>query len=1138
MATITINGELRHDETLDLQDSDVDLINLPTEFSDRLFDPISEGGLALDSTFADDNGVGESPDDFITVTGTSGDPNLSFSVTDGTDSELFTLDPLDPLDPDGPRESIYLFADPDNPNIVYGIDTDDGFDPVTGNLLGGDIILALYLEPAADGLTAKVWSVLFEPLFHGDPTDPDDTETLQGLGVSASSELSFPFDDVKAGNFYYIMLGDPEAAVLISSSDPDNVTTNTSQGGIGATVGLGSQMAGEDNTFVLTYVTGANSAHLNSPSPPNKHWGEESHIAEALPSAGQDGGADTLEGTGGSISISQGQGGEPASLVLAAYDTDLETGSTGGDDDYSDGLNDDDPVAITSVTIVDAGGSVTASASEILDEFGEGTGTWLVTNLEAGDVIQYTTDGDHNRVTVSYNGDNPDADGAFDIGGVSLNQSTSDTFGLTNIFFDDDGPTEGPPVAPPMLVLDETRPVDEDSDDGSAPAGLASTRVQVFDPENPSGDFGTDGGGTVSYALQLESNSSEPIGSGMYALDATDTDDVAIDGDGIGKGEEITLSQEVSTGDIVGTSSAGEHFRISIDGDGKLTFSQSINVWHGDTADHDDTATLTAAGTITAVETVTDAEGDSVSTTRDFSDGVFKIQDDGPSAAVDPAAEVGMAIVDESPEGTDPGGDNDPAGVASDSFSVADNFATGVDYGTDGPGSVSYALALSADGVGSGLFALEPGDTSDTDTDGIGQGEEITLSQSGDTITGSVGGTDYFTIAINPGTGVVTFTQINNIWHGDTADHDDTETLTVDGEGEFLKVVQTVTDADGDTATAELDLSAGVFKIQDDGPSIDGLDGGTVAFEANATTGDTGFLDYGTDGAGSLVFTSYTESVDGGAALGTITGSPTNGDTVITYSNEEHGDLFQVTLDGDEPDGYTFEVLQDAPQIINEIDFSSVKAQGPKEQLTVENITFDGGFFSDGGDGWQFEDIYNNIEHFIGSNTDDVNPNNGGGIGIGDGNIQRLETLCIDVTGSEADISGVRFVLDGVGGGVPGSLDVWWVAVDDNGDIVATGSETTEDINASKSVELADGTITNGEFVFIEPEVTFDQIYVAIDPTDIDGNDKVRINNIATLEQLPIDDLSFDFEVKATDADGDMATGTFTVVVDGDGIIG
>ena len=50
------------------------------------------------------------------------------------------------------------------------------------------------------------------------------------------------------------------------------------------------------------------------------------------------------------------------------------------------------------------------------------------------------------------------------------------------------------------------------------------------------------------------------------------------------------------------------------------------------------------------------------------------------------------------------------------------------------------------------------------------------LNQSGNVITGSAGGTNYFTISINPATGQVTFTDntANNMWHANTASDDDT----------------------------------------------------------------------------------------------------------------------------------------------------------------------------------------------------------------------------------------------------------------------------------------------------------------------------------------------------------------------------
>ena len=48
-----------------------------------------------------------------------------------------------------------------------------------------------------------------------------------------------------------------------------------------------------------------------------------------------------------------------------------------------------------------------------------------------------------------------------------------------------------------------------------------------------------------------------------------------------------------------------------------------------------------------------------------------------------------------------------------------------------------------------------------------GLGREISLNQSGNMITGSAGGTDYFTIT-STGRRAGEFTQLNNVWHADT----------------------------------------------------------------------------------------------------------------------------------------------------------------------------------------------------------------------------------------------------------------------------------------------------------------------------------------------------------------------------------
>ena len=81
----------------------------------------------------------------------------------------------------------------------------------------------------------------------------------------------------------------------------------------------------------------------------------------------------------------------------------------------------------------------------------------------------------------------------------------------------------------------------------------------------------------------------------------------------------------------------------------------------------------------------------------------------------------------------------------------ADNFAAVTDFGTDGPGSTSLFAGADRPNVASGLFALDATDTTAGDSDGIGQGAQILLNQFGNVITGSAGGTNYFTITHQPG---------------------------------------------------------------------------------------------------------------------------------------------------------------------------------------------------------------------------------------------------------------------------------------------------------------------------------------------------------------------------------------------------
>ncbi|HDT5863807.1 TPA: structural toxin protein RtxA, partial [Aeromonas hydrophila subsp. hydrophila] len=199
-----------------------------------------------------------------------------------------------------------------------------------------------------------------------------------------------------------------------------------------------------------------------------------------------------------------------------------------------------------------------------------------------------------------------------------------------------------------------------------------------------------------------------------------------------------------------------------------------------------------------------DTDGDNTSGSLDV-----VILDDVPSVTLTTNSEgLGAVSVDESlvslgGVGTD--------GVASATLSAANVQAQfNPAFGADGAGSIGYSLALTGSNVASGLYAVDPDAAN-------GQGAAIVLNQVGNVITGSAGGVDYFTLTINPSSGEVTLALLDNVWHGDTTNADDSVALTL-GQG-VLTLVQTVTDADGDSASAAVDLGAnGVFRFEDDGP--------------------------------------------------------------------------------------------------------------------------------------------------------------------------------------------------------------------------------------------------------------------------------------------------------------------------------
>src|SRR5262249_60405847 len=99
---------------------------------------------------------------------------------------------------------------------------------------------------------AKVWTVQFEPIDNPDGTNPDDSVNLgDSLGVGASSEITFNFNNLPSGANLFGVAGTTDIGIVVIGEHPDLVqsgkhacektkqsdTNHTSQGGTGATIG-------------------------------------------------------------------------------------------------------------------------------------------------------------------------------------------------------------------------------------------------------------------------------------------------------------------------------------------------------------------------------------------------------------------------------------------------------------------------------------------------------------------------------------------------------------------------------------------------------------------------------------------------------------------------------------------------------------------------------------------------------------------------------------------------------------------------------------------------------------------------------------------------------------------------------------
>ncbi|HEX2840438.1 DUF5801 repeats-in-toxin domain-containing protein [Hyphomicrobium sp.] len=296
---------------------------------------------------------------------------------------------------------------------------------------------------------------------------------------------------------------------------------------------------------------------------------------------------------------------------------------------------------------------------------------------------------------------------------------------------------------------------------------------------NATGDFsgaftsvsGADGA-TVAYALALS-------GDGTTGLKDSET------------GLDVTL--KIDNGVVFGVVNDGtEHvvFALSVDSTGHIALDQQRAVMHPDPANADESVSLSGAGLISIVATITDGDADTDTASVNIT-GAIKFEDSAPSISAN-AVPADSLQVDET--------DLDTNGTAN----FASLFTSA--FGADGPGSVTYALSISQTGADSGLVDSETG-------------QPVLLYFEGTNVTGRIGGPGgdkVFLISIDTSTGMVTLDQQRAIMHLPNTGPDQETSLSAD---DLIKLTATITDKDGDTNSATVNLGNAI-SFKDSAPSI------------------------------------------------------------------------------------------------------------------------------------------------------------------------------------------------------------------------------------------------------------------------------------------------------------------------------
>ena len=812
-----------------------------------------DGPNADELTVSVDSVYMRDPDGGV-ITLTSGGDTVLFDWDAATNTLTgYTSDLNDPVltvtfDLVGDSYTFTLFKPVDHPA------TDDG----SNTLAGYEDNLGLFFDVTVtdgDNDTATIDGGGLTQIFEGFVVIDDDMAIANADVASQTTEnQSFTIDALDNDAFGADGVDTSDATKVFVSTDATQGTV-TYDPGTGLFTYTPNAGAGSDSTsdfFEYTIIDGdgdASTARVNITLQPDS----EPEVVDVVAAVDDDGFDDGNPADGGG-DIDATVGSDPASASELVFNgsIDVDFGNDGG-----------------TVTFANLHGTQGQVGTETVDyTWDESTDTLTATGPRGVlFTVSLTPDGDY-TVTLEDNVLHAAGGGEASAPAVVLNylakdsdDGDEDATGALTITFNDDAPTveqNADPIG--TAVLDES-PTDEDEGGDFDPAGLASVTLDLGD--NFTEDFGADGeaaSDSTTYALVLDG---APVASGLYALDAADADGVGDDGDGIGQGDEIMLTMDGD--DVVGMAGGTEYFRISVDEDGVVTFTQSNNIWHGNTGSDDDTASLiAAAGAFVLEATVTDGDGDPDTAEIDLGSSVFQIEDDGPTTS----ANAAVQLDDDDLTGGNDGGDGDV------DSSVVLTGTLGHNFGTDGAGSIDFA-------------------SMDGDTVDVG-GVTVTYSWDAgtNTLTANDGDNDVFSVEVNPATGAYEVTQLGVLDHHTDANADDFES-----NPEFV-LTYTVTDADGDSQTGTFTV-----KVNDDTPEAtnDSFDQQAEDAPVNGFVGTNDSP--GADGLGSYV---YNGDIMNGmnAATGMLNFNSVTGEFTYTPGAGETGTVtFSYTLvdgDGDE----------------------------------------------------------------------------------------------------------------------------------------------------------------------------------------------------------------------------------------------